>query len=245
MPISEDFKSIHTKKWEIFFSQCDPTAQLKLTQLANLFQLTASEHATKGGLGFEDLQKDRQSWVMNRIRIEIDELPFWNDIVEVETWIEILKGAKSIRDFSIIKNGKKLVNATSLWAVFNTEKRRPDILQIDSSHIERFPDRKATKQEISILEKDFEAHFKTNYKVKFSDLDIVNHVNNTKYLEWCLDIIEPEILFKHQIKAIEMIFLKELNLFDEIEINHQKNKNGILFRIQHQDKINFLCNIEL
>lgn len=245
MPISEDFKSIYSKGWEIYFSQCDPTAKIKLTELANLFQLTASEHATKGGLGFEDLQLNEQSWVMNRIRIEIDELPSWNDIIEVETWIEILKGAKSIRDFSIIKNGKRLVNATSLWAVFNTTKRRPDILQLDSSHIERFPDRKPTKQENSVLEKDFVADSISIHNVKFSDLDIVNHVNNTKYLEWCLDTIEPDILLQHRIKAIEMNFLKELNLSDEIEVHQRKNENKIQFRIQHKDDINFLCTIAL
>lgn len=245
MPIAEDFKSIYSKEWEIYFSQCDPTAKIKLTELANLFQLTASEHASKGGLGFQDLQVNKQSWVMNRIRIEIDDLPCWNDIIEVETWIEILKGAKSIRDFSIIKNDKRLINATSLWAVFNTEKRRPDILQLDSSHIERFPDRKPTQKENIILEKEFEASFIKTYKVKFSDLDIVNHVNNTKYLEWCLDTINPEILLNHQIKAIEMNFLKELNLFNDIEIHQLKSEHKIQFRIQHKNEINFLCNLEL
>jgi acyl-ACP thioesterase len=27
-----------------------------------------------------------------------------------------------------------------------------------------------------------------------SDLDIVNHVNNVKYLEWCLDMVDENII---------------------------------------------------
>ena len=231
MPIAEDFKSIYTKNWEIYFSQCDPTGKMKLSEMANLFQLTASEHAIKGGLGFFDLQEFNQSWVMNRLRIEIDELPSWTDFVDVKTWIEVLKGAKSIRDFTIEKNGKKLIGASSLWAVFNTEKRRPDILQLDSSHIERFPDLKPTE----IIQ----------YKVQFSDLDIVKHANNTKYLDWCLNTIDPEITLKHRIKAIDMNFLKELSLNDEIEIQKLETEHLIQFKIVNQEKVNFVCRLEL
>ncbi|MCA4781643.1 acyl-[acyl-carrier-protein] thioesterase [Empedobacter stercoris] len=245
MPIAEDFQSIFIKNWEIYFSQCDPTGKMKLTEMANLFQLTASEHAIKGGLGFFDLQQYNQSWVMNRLRIEIDELPSWTDFVEVKTWIEVLKGAKSIRDFTIEKNGKKLIGASSLWAVFNTVKRRPDLLQIDSSHIERFPDLKPTKLENNVLTSNFEATEIIHYKVQFSDLDIVKHANNTKYLEWCLNTIDANIMLEHRIKAVDMNFLKELSLDDEIEIQKLETEKLIQFKIVNQEKINFVCQLEL
>ena len=245
MSIADDFESTHTKTWEIYFSQCDPTAKLKLTELSNLFQLTASEHAVSAGLGFFDLQEYNQSWVLNRIRIEIDELPTWNDFVDVKTWVEVLKGAKSIRDFIIEKDGKKLVGASSMWAVFNTVKRRPDILQIDTSHIERFPDLKPTEVENSLLKTDFGASKIIPYKVKFSDVDMVNHVNNTKYLEWCLDAINPEIMLEHRIKALDMNFLKEISHRDEVEIHQLVEENQILFKITHNDQVNFVCRLEL
>ena len=245
MAISSDFQSKYAKEWEIYFSQCSPNGKMKLTELANLFQLTASEHATKGGLGFPDLQQFDQSWVMNRIRIEIEELPTWSDFIEVITWIEILKGAKSIRDFTLERGGKKMVCASSLWAVFNTKTRRPDILQIDSSHIERFPDLKPTEKDNSKLSVDFEPTETKIYQVKFSDLDIVKHANNIKYLEWCLDFIEPKLILENRIKAIEMNFLKELSLNDTIEIQKLEQENFIQFKILHNEQINFVCQLEL
>ena len=132
-----------------------------------------------------------------------------------------------------------------MWAVFNTEKRRPDILQLDSSHIERFPDLKPTEIENSILDKDFEPTEIIQYKVQFSDLDIVKHANNTKYLDWCLNTIDPKIILEHCIKAIDMNFLKELSLNDEIEIQKLETENLIQFKIVNQGNINFVCRLEL
>ena len=245
MSISSDFQSKYAKEWEIYFSQCSPNGKMRLTELANLFQLTASEHATKGGLGFSDLQQFDQSWVMNRIRIEIEELPSWSDFIEVITWIEILKGAKSIRDFTIEKQGKKIVGASSLWAVFNTKTRRPDILQIDSSHIDRFPNLKPTEDDNSKLSLDFITIETKIYQVKFSDLDIVKHANNIKYLEWCLDFIDPKIILENRVKAIDMNFLKELSLNDTIEIQKLEEENFIHFKILHNEQVNFVCRLEL
>lgn len=245
MPISKDFQSIHYKRWEIYFSQCDPTAKLKLTELANLFQLTASEHAVSAGLGFFDLQEYNHSWVLNRMRIEIDELPTWNDLIDVKTWVEILKGAKSIRDFTLEKDGQKLLGCSSLWAIFNTVKRRPDILQIDTSTIERYPDLKATDVPNSVLNQDFQDSTIIPYKVKFSDVDMINHVNNTKYLEWCLDTIDPSIMLEHRVKAIDMNFLRELSYNDEVEIHQSIEEHQIQFKITHNEQVNFVCRLEL
>ncbi len=245
MAIAEDFQSIYSKQWEIYFSQCDPNGKMKLTEMANLFQLTASEHAMKGGLGFFDLKEYNQSWVMNRLRIEIDDLPVWSDFIEVKTWIEVLKGAKSIRDFTIERNGKKIIGASSLWAVFNTERRRPDILQIDTSHIERFPEMKPTSLDNFLLKQDFDITTIQTKQVQFSDLDVVKHVNNTKYLEWCLDAIDADIMLNNRIKAIDLNFLKELSFHDEVEIQKAESDDIIQFKIVKEDYVHFVCRLEL
>ena len=79
------------------------------------------------------------------------------------------------------------------------------------SHFELFQERKATDISLYkiIVEDSVE---KINEKeVVLSDLDIVNHVNNVKYLEWCLDYVTPELILNQKIKSIEMNFLKELS----------------------------------
>jgi acyl-ACP thioesterase len=62
-----------------------------------------------------------------------------------------------------------------------------------------------------------------DYTVQLSDLDIVNHANNVKYLEWCLNLVDKKLVLKQQIKGFEMNFLKELNLNDEAVISKNEN----------------------
>lgn len=245
MPISANFKSKHTKSWDIYFSQCYPNAALKISDLANLLQLTASEHADLGGLGFEDLGFYDQSWVMNRMRIEISALPKWGDQIAIQTWVEGFKGVKSSRNFSVEVDGKVCIGVSSLWVIFNTKTRRPDTMKLDYSHFEMYPELHATEIAHQKIDVAFEADKIDSLKVQFSDLDIVNHVNNTKYLEWCLNCIDPSIILSNKIKAIDLNFARELAFQDEVKI-HQKTLNDrIVFKIMKDEVLSFSCVLEL
>lgn len=245
MPLSPDFKSIHYKKWEVYFSQCYPNGSIKIPELANILQLTAAEHADLGGVGFDDLSKFDQSWVMNRMRIEIGELPIFSQDIEVKTWIEELKGFKSTRNFEVSRGGKKLLGISSLWAIFNMKRRRPDTLPFDTSYVTQYPELHATEYPNQRIDLNFEIQNTYERQVQFSDLDIVNHVNNTKYLEWCLNYIEPAIILKNKIRAIDMNFIKELSLDDSIDIHKGVFDDKIGFKILKGEQICFACVFEI
>jgi acyl-ACP thioesterase len=55
-------------------------------------------------------------------------------------------------------------------------------------------------------------------QVLLSDLDIVNHVNNVKYLEWCLDLVAPQLVLSGRLRSFDMNFMRELALADEVSI---------------------------
>ena len=245
MPLSADFKSIHYKNWEVYFSQCYPNGAIKLPELANILQLTAAEHADLGGVGFDDLSKYDQSWVMNRMRIEIGELPIFSQELEVKTWIEELKGFKSTRNFEVSREGKKLLGISSLWAIFNMKRRRPDALQFDTSYVEQFPDIHSTEIANQRVDLSFEVSDTFEQTVQFSDLDIVNHVNNTKYLEWCINYIDPMLILGNKIKAIDLNFIKELSLGEVITIQKGVFDNKIGFKISKAEQICFACVFEV
>lgn len=245
MLLSKDFKSIHHKNWEVYFSQCYPNGAIKFPELANILQLTAAEHADLGAVGFDDLSQYDQSWVMNRMRIEIEELPRFSQDVEVKTWIQELKGFKSTRDFEVSREGKKLLGVTSLWAIFNMKTRRPDMLPFDMSYIEQYPNQHATELANQRIDLSFEVSEIYTQVVQFSDLDIVNHVNNTKYLEWCINYVDPSLILKNKIRAIDLNFIKELSFNDTISIQKGIFDNKIGFKIVKGEQICFACVFEL
>ena len=208
MPISNEFTSVLSKDWEINFTQCNPNGYLKYTDLCNLIQLTAAAHSELGGISFSDMQAFNQAWVLSRMRIEISELPKWKDVITINTWINSLENSRSIRAIEVVLNGRKIIGSETFWVVFNTKIRRPEELKLPISHFELFQERKATDISLSkiIVEDSVE---KINEKeVVLSDLDIVNHVNNVKYLEWCLDYVTPELILNQKIKLV-LLLLEE------------------------------------
>ena len=245
MPISNEFTSVLSKDWEINFTQCNPNGYLKYTDLCNLIQLTAASHSELGGISFSDMQAFNQAWVLSRMRIEITELPKWKNVITINTWINSLENSRSIRAIEVVLNGRKIIGSETFWVVFNTKIRRPEELKLPISHFELFQERKATDISLSkiIVEDSVE---KINEKeVVLSDLDIVNHVNNVKYLEWCLDYVTPELILNQKIKSIEMNFLKELSLKDLVQINRHENAKRIQFTISKETKTYFVLEINL
>lgn len=244
MPISANFTSVYSRNWEIDFTQCTPNGYLKYTDLCNLLQLTAGYHAEMGGISFTDMQQFDQAWVLSRMRIEVDTLPKWRDTVTVKTWIVSLENSRSVRALELWRGDEKLIGCETFWAVFNTKTRRPEALALPNEHFEKFGERFSTNERVKKVAVSVNENGNTR-KVVLSDLDIVDHVNNVKYLEWCLDILNPEIVLKQQIKAFDMNFLKELSLSDNVIICDAENGGKTFFSIVKDGSLCFALEMEI
>ena len=243
MPIDPNFTSILSKDWEINFTQCTPNGYLKYTDLCNLLQLTAAAHSEVGGISFTDMQEFNQAWVLSRMRVEITELPKWRDVVTVKTWINSLENSRSVRALEMHVNGKKIIGSETFWAVFNTKARRPEPLALPYQHFELYPENRATEMGFSKINLPQDKEIIFERTVFMSDLDIVNHANNVKYLEWCLDLVDEKKILSQQIKSFEMNFLKELSLRDKVIIHECINDNDIVFSITKEDKTSFALQL--
>ncbi len=245
MPISKNFTSILSQDWKINFLQCYPNGYLKYTDLCNILQLTAGTHAELGGISFSDMQVHNQAWVLSKMRVEIKKLPKWNDTITVKTWINSLENSRSIRCLEMYLGDEKIVGCETFWVVFNTNSRRPENLELPNAHFEKFPNDFATENRFSRIDSTNCDVLVATKKVVLSDLDIVNHANSVKYLEWCLDTISYEIIEKKLIKTFEMNYLKEVSLKEIIKISEFKNENSITFSISKEEKNAFALQLLL
>lgn len=109
MPVSPNFTSLYENDYEINFLHCYPNGYLKYTDLCNLLQITAGNHADLGGISFTDMQAHHQAWVMSRMRLEINTLPKWRDQVTIKTWVKTLENSRSVRCMEMHSGGEKMV----------------------------------------------------------------------------------------------------------------------------------------
>ena len=243
MEINPNFTSIYKQEFELTFLNCYPNGLLKYTDLCNFIQITAGNHADLGGISYSDLQRHDQAWVLSRIRVEIAKLPKWRDKIVMKTWIKSLENSRSIRCLEMYLNGEKIAGCETFWVVINTQTRRPDILVLNHDHFKRF-NTDATLKPTEKINTNEVFEKIGNRKVVFSDLDIVNHANNVKYLEWCFDYENPNKLLMSEVKALDMNFMRELNLYDEAEIMTNSVENESIFTLSKEGKVAYALKIE-
>ncbi|SFI73930.1 acyl-[acyl-carrier-protein] thioesterase [Myroides guanonis] len=243
MPISSLFTSIYEEVHEVDFSECAASGALSLDGLCKIAQKVATKHSILGGISFHDLQKIKQAWVLNKMRLEIDHLPKWQDIIHIKTWIESLDGIRSIRNFEIILNNRRIIGISTLWVIINTDRRRPESMLLPHSHFEKFNGITAIQQSFKNIPTQVEYKLLKNGIVEYSDLDMVQHVNNAKYIEWIINAVHSNSLDFPTVREIDMIFQKEMLWETKYEIYINQDNDNYNFKISSSEGIHFLCRV--
>ncbi|MDR2223185.1 MAG: acyl-ACP thioesterase [Flavobacteriaceae bacterium] len=245
MPISPDFTSVYSHTFDVDYFDCDTTGHLKLVNLCAMIQMVASQHSVLGGISFWDLQATDQAWVVNKFKVEIEQYPKWQDQITITTWIELLDGVRSIRNFEVFLNDTKIATSSSLWVIMNTVRRRPEPMKLPHEQFEKFPDRIALKHPFTTFKNNTSFELLRTDTVKYSDLDMVNHVTNIKYLEWVIDAIHQKGQLINTIKSVDMVFKKEI-VFPSTYYIGQCDDNVLQhYEIRNEEgQINFQCLIE-
>lgn len=232
------------KEWTLNFTQCYANGQLKYSELNNILQITASEHAVILGFGARTMLKHKQSWVLSRMLIQIKRLPRFEQTLTIRTWIQDFSGSRSTRNFEVILGEHIVATASSLWAVFNVEARKAEALAVSTEHAVIIPDKHSTSRPVQRIEGLCDFQKLKDYQVVLSDLDIAGHANNVKYMEWCFDALDPKYVLSQQITEIEMNFLRELTYGNQVSIHKGVGAQGSdTYNISRNEKIHFLMHV--
>ena len=97
----------------------DFNGRLTMGVLGNHLLNCAGFHASDRGFGIATLNEDNYTWVLSRLAVELDEMPYQYENFSVQTWVENVYRLFTDRNFAIIdKDGKKIGYARSVWATF-------------------------------------------------------------------------------------------------------------------------------
>lgn len=222
----------------------DFTGHLTMGVLGNHLLNCAGFHATDRGFGIATLNEENYTWVLSRLAIELDEMPYQYEDFSIQTWVENVYRLFTDRNFAILdKDGKKIGYARSVWAMINLNTRKPaDLLALHGGSIVDYiadepcpidkPSRiKVTTQEVA-----------ATLTAKYSDIDINGHVNSIRYIEHILDLFPIELYQSKQIRRFEMAYVAEsyygdvLSFFqeevdaDEYHVEIKKNDTEVVCR---------------
>lgn len=220
----------------------DSSLQIRVSSLLRHMQDTATKHADKIKFGHNELEKDNFIWVIIRMQLEINRLPVLDEEFYITTHPGKSKAFMFPRYFQVYdKHNKLLLNASSTWVVLNYETRKVVI--------NPFKDRKLPEEEdkndLPLPEKVFgESPVLVEIrKAKYSEVDMNGHINNTRYVDYILDLHDSEFHKKKMVKSLLINFDKEIKEGDLISLYSNNQEPEIIHGLV-DGQVSFAAKVE-
>ena len=194
----------------------DFTGHLTIGVLGNQLLNAAGFHSHDRGFGIDRLNQEQHTWVLSRLALEMTDLPMQYEPYTIETWVENVYRLFTDRNFAVLnKDGKPVAYGRSVWAMINTETRKPvDLMAIHNGDIAGYicdkecPIEKPSRIKVSSQEPV------AVLPVKYSDMDINGHVNSIRYIEHILDLFPLDTFKEKRVKRFEMAYVAETMAMD-------------------------------
>lgn len=199
------------EEFKIRATEIDFDQKATLPAICNLLQEVAGNHAQQLHFDITDLQQDQLTWVLHRLCVKMVRYPNWRETITIQTWPSSGDGLRAYRDFLILdSDGSVIGKSLSYWLMMNIDNRRPT--RIPKKILAMAP--RDTDHVLPVTDKEFpdiqDPHKGQSFEVRKADLDLNQHVNNVRYIEWALSCL-PETTKVHE---MDIKFLAESLLGD-------------------------------
>jgi acyl-ACP thioesterase len=208
-----------TEKYKVTSFLVNLRGQAGLYSILNFIQDVGWMHAIHMGVKLEK----NQTWVFTRQKLIMNEWPKWNETVTIKTWLRAPTSELFFyRDYELFNGEKKIGECTSTFTVMDLTTRKLTTVNWrnlgavwpETSPLQMVPQKIVIDSEMAEL---------ATFQVRNSDIDMNNHVNNTRYAQWVLDSLPIEIL-KGGVDLIEyeVNFLAETKIGDVVSVQKTK-----------------------
>lgn len=226
----------HEEPFVIRSYEVDSTGTVSLPQIADYFQEAAGKNAHDLNFDISHLQEKGATWVLFRLHIKIDDFPSRWQNVTVNTWPSSGDGIRAFRDYEMInKEGKRLGKGVSQWMVLNMKNRRP--MRMPGEVIEMGLN---VEQHLLPVDKEpfgkMDSHdFQSNLEVSLYDIDMNNHVNNVKYIEWMTGYLPVEVVGDLKCHEIKIQYHRETSFGSRVIVKSRSLNDQSFLHSIHDD----------
>jgi acyl-ACP thioesterase len=225
-----DKKLIWEENFPVFSFQCDRNKNIRLTSIAQFFQEMAWRHADYCGVGYKGLLEKNVMWLLSGLRIKVINYPAWEDNLKFLTWGNEYVNLFAFREFEILNSqSETLVVGSSSWIVANAETHRPVRI---TEGLQKVPpitrNVEIEKPGKITVENEYPTYF--DIHVPGSAIDVYDHVNNTKYIEWCMDAVPQLHNQDFKVRELDIRFVHEAKFDDDVRVYYHLEKDQVAYR---------------
>jgi len=206
----------------------------------------ACKHSDQAGHGINDIEKTKTVWILLDWKFKVIERPIYGQTIKVRTWSRKMEKCCAYRDFEIFDENEKIIaKATTKWVLLDASTRK----------IQRIPDEMSTKYDSECnryvfeeeIEKLQEPEIKDEFmqlKIRRTDIDINNHVNNLNYLDLAYEILPLEV-YNKDIRNIRITYKHQVEPEETVSIYYTRQEEKSIVTIKDKDNAKLHAIVEL
>lgn len=219
---------------------CNALGEMTLPAILDIMLIASNNQEATIPKAKEGFRQEGWAWIITQNQIDINRLPRYNEDIIAETEATTYNKFFSKRHYALkTSDGLVLAQAETTFALIDLNQRSivriPEIVaewyQVEKE--ERPSRRKRLSKEVAHESKV------DRFEVKFLDIDLNNHVNNTIYLRWITNSLGMEWFEKYTPTTFTIAYEKEMYLHQEGAVHSdlstlsKDSKSDGTFNTQH------------
>lgn len=209
----------YEKEYELHYYDVDRKLRGDMSTIINILSDIGTKQSEELGSGMESLIENNMTWVFYNYDVRIFRNPTYGEKITVKTEAVGFKKFYALRSYEIKdSNGNIIVTANAIFLLINIEKRR--MMRIPKDQYEVYGVDGDIQEDFKIpkLEEITEYKYEDTFRVRYSDIDSNNHVNNTKYIDWAIETLPEEIVNNYELHEIKVTFQKECKYGETVRV---------------------------
>lgn len=197
-------------KMKIPFDMADINGHIKLPDVVLLSLQVSGMQSIELGVGDKTiLENYNLVWIIAGYDIEVIRLPRFGEEITIETEALSYNRLFCYRRFTIYDEaGQELIHMMATFVLMDRDSRK--VHAVEPEIVGPYQSEFSKKLLRGPKYQSLENPISKDYHVRFYDLDMNGHVNNSKYLDWIFEVMGADFLIQYIPKKINLKYVKEV-----------------------------------
>jgi len=229
---------------KIPFDMSDVNGYIKIPQLILLsLQVSGMQSIELGMSDMYILENYNLVWIITDYNMKIERLPVFDEKITIETYAKSHNRLFCYRAFNIKDEaGNTIIEMVATFVLMDRDTRKvhPVMSEITDAFDSEFSKTMLRGPRF----KELEGSVEQEYRVRFYDLDMNGHVNNSKYLDWVFEVMGADFLTHNVPKKVHLKYVKEVLAGGLITSQYEQEGLKTQHQITSDGQINAQAEIE-
>ncbi len=219
---------------------CDLNGKWKLSDMLAFMQEGSGMHSFLLGCGRDTMLAENIVWVLSRTELVIDRYPAVGETIRMETFPTNNKRWFFPRSFIMYDEQDQMIaKANTLWLLMDVVERK---MASPEAALQYLPDNSDLEAplpfpgNIAVVE----GQAKVSHRAPvYSDIDVNQHVNNTRYADWLCDTLGIDTMKAKEVARLLIHYTHEIRPEQGMELALTVNGDSFRLSGEHEGEKHF------